>query len=94
MILEMFSMYDEKAMAFITPFFLQNENMARREINHVGGSEKHMFGRHPEDYCLYQVGTFDDTTCEVIVQHPVRRIGLVSQIMEEYDLNRVIPGES
>ena len=55
-----FSIYDEKAKAFLPPFFLPNEGMALRTFSDCCNSDTHQFGVHPEDYALYKIGTFDD----------------------------------
>lgn len=56
-----FSVYDNVAKAFIPPFFLPNEDMAKRAFSDAVNDEKHQFSQHPEDYSLYAVGSFDDT---------------------------------
>ncbi len=83
MILKMFSMYDTKADAFITPFFLHNEKMALRAIYDASTSPTHMFSKHPEDYALYLLGEFDDTNGQVVTGLP-HNMGLVSQIASVY----------
>lgn len=58
----MFSIYDVKAKAYLPPFSLPKEQMAVREFSDCVNNEKHQFGKHPEDYSLHQIGTFDDET--------------------------------
>jgi len=64
MILQVFSIFDKKAESFITPFFLVNEQMAIRTFTDCVQDENHMFGKHPEDYILYQLGEWDTNTAE------------------------------
>lgn len=59
---KMFSVYDEKAQAFLPPFFLHAEGMARRVFGDCVNSNDHQFGRHPQDYTLFLIGEFDDGT--------------------------------
>lgn len=56
----MFTVYDTKAKAYLPPFFLHREEMATRSFKDCVNSATHQFGKHPEDYTLYCVGTFDD----------------------------------
>ncbi len=89
--LEIFSVYDSKAGAFIVPFFLPNVAMAVRSIRDAGIDREHMFGRHPEDYTLYHVGTFDDHSSEFTQVLPIKVVGIVSQIVEEYAVSSQEP---
>lgn len=58
--LKIFSVYDQKARAFLPPFFLPERAMAERVFTDCVNSDDHQFGRHPEDYTLIEIGTFDD----------------------------------
>ena len=70
---KMFCIYDQKAEAYLTPFFLPNENMAIRTFSDCVNSENHQFGKHPGDYSLIHLGTWDDQGAE-IVQEPVPKV--------------------
>lgn len=86
-------MFDIRAGAYITPFYLPNLSMAVRAINHSGQDPNHMFCKFPSDFALYSLGQWDDGTCEMTLTTPPKVIGLVSQIVEEYDINSIVPGE-
>ena len=60
-----YSVYDSKAEAFLPPFFLPREEMAIRTFSDAVNSNDHQFGRHPEDYNLFRLGTFDDSSGEL-----------------------------
>jgi len=57
--LKVFSVYDSKAAAYMTPFFLRTEGEAVRsfmdEVNRSGSG----FNAHPEDFVLMLVGDWD-----------------------------------
>lgn len=57
-----FSVYDEKAKAFLPPFFLHNADIAKREFGFCVNDKNHAFGKAPHDYTLFSVGAFDDNT--------------------------------
>ena len=59
-----FSVYDAKAEAYLPPFILPKTEMAQRVFSDCVNSEDHQFGRHPADYTLFHLGTFDDITGE------------------------------
>ncbi len=60
--LKIFTVYDTKALAYLPPFFLPNELMAKRVFGDMADDITHQFGKHPEDYSLYEMGEFDDGT--------------------------------
>lgn len=59
MTLNIYSVYDVKADAYITPFFLPTDAMAIRAFADCVSDPAHRFGAHPEDYTLYKIGVFD-----------------------------------
>ncbi len=61
MIQKIFTIYDEKARAYITPFFLPEAGMAIRTFADCVNSDSHQFGKHPSDYTLFTLGGWDDT---------------------------------
>jgi hypothetical protein len=54
-----YSVYDQKAEAFISPFFLPNDQIAIRAFSDCVSDDNHQFGRHPSDYSLYKIGQFN-----------------------------------
>ncbi len=62
--LKIFTVYDTKAMAYLPPFFLPNELMAKRVFGDMADDVTHQFGKHPEDYSLYEMGNFDDANAK------------------------------
>lgn len=58
--LKIFSIYDSQAAAFLPPFFLTNEAVARRHFYDSANDPNHMFCMHPNDYTLFMLGTWDD----------------------------------
>ncbi len=55
-----FTVYDEKAKAFLTPFFLPEKGMAVRVFKDCINSDDHQFGKHPHDYTLFCLGEWLD----------------------------------
>lgn len=60
MILSVYSIYDEKAAAYLNPFYSQNDNVAIRAIAEILHDPLHAFSRFPSDYTLYYLGEFDN----------------------------------
>jgi len=59
-----FAVFDIKAEAYLQPFFLDTTGQALRSIYDCIKDPNHQFGAHPEDYTLYYVGLYDQSTCE------------------------------
>jgi len=62
---KMFVIYDVKANAYMQPWFLTQTGMALRAFSDCVNDPEHNFGRHPEDYTLFQIGDFDDQDARI-----------------------------
>lgn len=60
MILKIFTVYDQKAKAFLPPFFMAQRPAAERAFSDCVNDDTHQFGKHPEDYTLMEIGEFND----------------------------------
>jgi len=66
--MKMFSIFDAKAAAYMTPFTLQSEAHAKRQLaDLLVGNQPSPFSDYPEDFTLMEIGTWDQITGEV---HP------------------------
>lgn len=78
--LQVMSIYDVKARAFITPFFVPHVDVAVRSIADVlRGQEDHAFKRNPDDYQLYHLGSFWDHTGKFVLKDQAELLGVVSR---------------
>lgn len=62
MIMHVYSVFDKKAGAYFPPFFAKTHGMAERNFMATVMDEGHDFHIFAEDYGLFRLGTFDDTT--------------------------------
>lgn len=60
--LKAYAVRDLKAGAYSVPFFSLNDNTALRTATDWANDTNHPFGKHPEDYELFSLGTYDDET--------------------------------
>lgn len=58
--LKVFSVRDEKAEAFAQPFFTVSTGMAIRHFGDWCRNKETPLGMHPEDYRLYEIGSWED----------------------------------
>ena len=52
--------HDSAAEAFLPPFFLHTDGIAKRIFADACNDPDHQFGANPQDYTLFFVGEFDD----------------------------------
>ena len=58
--LMMFTIYDTKAESYCVPFYFSTTGQCLRAIQDSLHDDKLMYSKHPGDYVLYVLGTFDD----------------------------------
>jgi len=59
MVLNIYSIYDSKAEAFEAPFFIRSRGEALRGWIDVVADTNTKFNKHPGDYTLFELGSFD-----------------------------------
>lgn len=78
MILNAYSIFDNKALVYHAPFFAHTDGSAARMISDTVNDPGTNLSRHPADYVLYRVGQFDDSSGAIVTQDP--RIHVVDAI--------------
>lgn len=61
MILRAYSIFDAKGVQFHSPWFQHTDGMAVRVFQDLANDMGGLIGRHPKDYSLWFVGTWDDS---------------------------------
>lgn len=75
MIQKVFGVRDGKAVAFLQPFFSSANGSAIRAFSDAVNDGKSPISTHPEDYVLYELGSFDDNSGELIPLSPIKLLG-------------------
>lgn len=57
-----FAVFDFKTTSYMTPFFAQTSPQAERMFQDVCRQQDHQFHNHPDDFTLFKLGEYDDTT--------------------------------
>lgn len=65
MITQMFTIYDSKAKIYNKPFFQLNIQVALRTAGDLVKDGTSEVANHPEDFTLFHIGSYDDTTGEI-----------------------------
>ncbi len=60
--LNAYTIYDVASGVYMRPFFSQADGQAIRGFKDIATDADHEIGKHPEDYTLYRIGAFNDTT--------------------------------
>lgn len=81
--LVMMCLFDTKAKAFMVPQFYANTQLAVRAVkNAVNDPVAGFLYRNPEDFILFEVGTWDDTTGLVEVKAVPENHGMCAAMVD------------
>jgi len=62
MILKVFSVYDDKAEAYMSPFYFHSRGQAIRAFSDTANDENSQLHKHSGDFTLFCIADFDDAT--------------------------------
>lgn len=60
--MKVFTVYDVKAEAYLNPFIMRSKGEATRGFADEANREDSSIGKHPQDYVLFELGSFDELT--------------------------------
>lgn len=87
MIIHCYCIFDRKALSYHPPYYAPTDGAAVRTLADAVADANNMLGRHPNDYVLYCVGSFDDSKGSMEPASPLRHvidaIALVRAIQSE-----------
>lgn len=81
--LRIFSVFDSKASAFIQPFYSPTRGTAIRSFKAMANEPGHAFNLFPDDYTLFELGTFDPETAKFDLQATPESLGLANFHQEQ-----------
>lgn len=92
MILKVFAIHDHKAEAFLQPFFSNSIGNALRAFGDAVNDEKYPFYKHPEDYSVYEIGSYDDSVALLDALVPVKMLALATDFVnkEKADFSKIM----
>lgn len=83
--LDIFTIFDTKANAYLQPFFSTNRDTARREFSKAVNSDG-QFNQFAEDYSLFHLGNFDqDEGTFELSQTPFHVCNAITLLTPSYD---------
>lgn len=83
MLLKVFSVRDMKAEAFLQPFFCPTQGSALRAFGDACSKPESPFFLHPNDYVLYEIGSYDDSNAVLGSVSPVVMMACAADFAEK-----------
>lgn len=78
--LRVFSAYDGKLKVFMTPFMFLHLGQAHRAWTDLANDPSNVVGKHPSDFVLYEVGTFDDDKGVLTPHSPIQQVATATEV--------------
>jgi hypothetical protein len=82
MLQQIFSIYDSKIEAYMQPFFMPTTGAAIRMITDALDDPAHTFTRHPEDYTLFHLGSYEDGRSVFEIRGTPQSLAVLSELMQ------------
>lgn len=80
--LYVFAILDEKANVFGTPWTMNTKAEAIRAFSDLAENKETTVGRHPGDFQLYELGSFDNETGQLRETSPLAKLGFASEYLK------------
>lgn len=87
--LKAFAVFDSKAAAFGMPVFQDTRGLALRSFADACANSRSPMFAHPEDYSLYEIGTYDPNTGKMVGVVPPEVLVSASSVVAQ--LKQVVP---
>lgn len=58
--MNVYSIFDSAAGAYMRPFYCQADGQAIRMFSDIANDDNHDVGKHPKDYTLVRIGSYND----------------------------------
>ncbi|QXP08031.1 MAG: nonstructural protein [Arizlama microvirus] len=68
--INVFAIFDKKAVSYLQPFYFPQKGQAIRAFEDSVNDNQSPFSKHPEDYALYKLGSYDDQTGVITSKQP------------------------
>lgn len=79
MILQVFTIFDSKIESYMKPFYAHTKGEAIRMFSDGLKESDSMIAKHPEDYTLFHIGEYDDTSAQFTSLNTPHSLGVGSE---------------
>lgn len=69
-----YCVYDNKSLVYAPPFFAPTDGSAIRSFRELANDSNTTVGRHPSDFVLYAVGSYNDANGAFTPLSPLRHV--------------------
>lgn len=87
--LKVFTVFDSKVGAYMRPFFCQSTGEAMRAWVDTVNDPQTAMNKHPEDYTLFELGTWNDTGALFTQEPTPKSLGVAVEVHRTYHPERV-----
>lgn len=81
--IQVFSVFDSKAMAFLPLFCCRNAGVALRSFEQACKDSSHDFNKYAADYTLFHIGSFDEDSGTLIPLQANVSLGCAVQFLPQ-----------
>lgn len=89
--LKVFSVYDSKVGAYMNPIFLRSKGEALRAFETSINSSDHIFCKNPEDYTLFELGSWDEEKAKFVLHSTPIALGVAIEFVKTSVIDRTLP---
>jgi len=83
MLMRVYTVYDSKTEAYMPPFFQPAKGAALRLFSDSVNDVNHTFNKHPSDFTLFELGTYDDSTAQFVTHSTPISLGLALEFVRQ-----------
>ena len=83
MLIKMFTVFDQKAECYLQPFYAHTTGAAIRMFEDTCSNKEHQFHKHAEDFTLFEIGVFDDSSAEILLSDTKTALGSAIEYKEQ-----------
>lgn len=84
MIVKAYSVHDFKSLTYSPPFYAAQDGAAVRIISDAARDPNSQLGRHPRDFVLYCVGSYDDASGVFTPIAPLKHVIDVASVVQDH----------
>lgn len=86
--LNAYTIFDTASGVYMRPFFAAADGEALRGFKDIATDATHQVGKHPEDYTLFRLGSFNDTTAALQGEAPEKLMTGLEAVSIDRQVNR------
>jgi len=78
----MFTVYDVKVGAYMTPFFMKSKGEAIRAFTETSRDTTTQIGKYPSDFTLFELGSYNDEDASLSLYSSPQSLGVAIEFIE------------